>query len=596
MPDTKSFKKALLHHQAGELELAAQSYQASLKKTPNDHRALANLGIALKELGRIDEAIASCHKAITEKPDYANGWNNLGISLLAQGRMEEAAEAYRKAVKLDPGFFESWSNLGVALTAQGFLPDAIDCFEKALAIAPNYTEALTQLIHQSQQICRWDDLDAPLQRLVTQIKHNAGGINPFALLSVCNAPEDLLQCATNFSAKLEQEALKATNALELRHDWPAHKKLRIGYMSGNFRQHATAYLTAQLFESHDHKRFETFAYSYGHDDASPTRKRLVDAFDHFHDVRFENIKQTAKRINLDEIDILVDLKGYSQGARTKIMALRPAPVQVNFLGYPGTMGANFIDYIVVDRFIVPPGHEPHYLEKCVFMPDAYQPNDGNRKIAPDPGTRISHGLPAKGFVFCSFNQAAKITPEVFSIWMRLLSQVESSVLWLLAFNTYTEQALRDKAAAFGVDPERIIFAPQAPLDAHLARYKLADLFLDTFPCNAHTTASDALWGGCPVLTCAGETFASRVAGSLLRTLEMDDLITTSLTDYEALALKLAQEPKTLAKKKKLLAKRRTTNPLFDGTLFAKNLERGYETIWDRHLKGLEAESFEVPTE
>jgi predicted O-linked N-acetylglucosamine transferase (SPINDLY family) len=543
---TDWFAAALRHHQDGELEPAILAYKNHLKKASNDHFAVSNLGIALKQLGRIEESVAVCRQAVALKSDHANGWNNLGIALMAMDSRDEAIHAYRRATSLDPSFFESWSNLGIALTAQGLLPEALECFSKALAISPSYTESLVQFIHQSQQLCSWDGLDQPLSRLIAQIRRGSGEINPFALLSICVDPAELLLCARNYSAKVKKVAEKAAGGIRFSHEWKNHTRLRIGYLSGDFHTHATAYLTAQLFESHDRKRFEIYAYSYGTDDQSPMRKRLVNGFDHFIDLRGLGPKEAAKRINDDEIDILIDLKGYTHGAWTQVMALRPSPLQINYLGYPGSMGADFIDYIVVDRFIVPPGYERYYSEKCLLVPGSYQVNDSDRKISNESGTRVDHGLPAEGFVFCSFNQAVKITPDIFALWMSLLKQVEDSVLWLLAFNPYAEDNLRRYAIALGVSPERIIFAPKLELTQHLARYRHADLFLDTFPCNAHTTASDALWGGCPLITIAGETFASRVAGSLLSALGMDELIGRSFEEYKKLALNLAKEPKIIA--------------------------------------------------
>jgi protein O-GlcNAc transferase len=575
---TDWFAAALRHHQNGELEPAILAYQNHLKRASDDHLAFSNLGIALKQLGHIEESIAVCHRAVTLKPDHANGWNNLGIALMAMDIRTEAINAYRRATSLDPSFFESWSNLGIALTAQGLLPEALECFGNALAISPNYTESLVQFIHQSQQICSWDGLDQPLSRLIAQTRRGSAEINPFALLSLCSDPTELLLCATNFSARVKKTAEKASGGIHLSHDWEKHERLRIGYLSGDFHAHATAYLTARLFESHDRKRFEVYAYSYGPDDQSPMRRRLVKSFDHFVDLRGRGPKEAAKRINEDEIDILIDLKGYTHGAWTQVMALRPSPLQINYLGYPGSMGADFIDYIIVDRFIVPPGYERYYSEKCLFMPGSYQVNDGDRKIFPEARTRSDHGLPIEGFVFCSFNQAVKITPDVFALWMSLLKQVEGSVLWLLAFNPYAEDNLRHYAGALGVAPERLIFAPKLELAQHLTRYRHADLFLDTFPCNAHTTASDALWGGCPLITMAGDTFASRVAGSLLSALGMEELIVRSFEEYKKLALKLATEPKSIADFRQRVAQARETSPLFNGAKFAKNLEEALLSI------------------
>jgi predicted O-linked N-acetylglucosamine transferase (SPINDLY family) len=364
-------------------------------------------------------------------------------------------------------------------------------------------------------------------------------------------------------------------------------------VSSDFKQHPMTYLASQLFESHDRKRFEIYAYLIDVDDDSPMRQRLYRAFDHFHDAFAESASETAKRIHTDEIDILIDLNGHTRGARTEIMAMRPAPIQVNYLGYAGSMGAAFMDYIVVDRFLVPPGSESHYSESCVFMPGSYLVNDANGPTRSVPQTRAANGLPESGFVFCSFNQPVKFTPDMFDVWMRLLDQVPGSVLWLVAFNPYMKEALRTHASLSGVDPNRLVFTPKVPTEVFLSRFALADLFLDTFPCNAHTTASDALRSGCLVLTCAGRTFASRVAGSLLTALGLDDLIADTLEDYEAKALKLASQPDALAALRRRLATLRLSSPLFDGAAFARNLEKAFEAMWALHSAGQKPECIQV---
>ena len=581
------FKRGLRYQKSGDLEAAIDAYGHALKSTPGNYQALANRGIAFKLLGRIDEAVTSCRKCVAINPRYADGWNNLGIALMSADLADEAIIAYRKAVDLDPKFYQSWSNLGIVLAARGILDEAIACFRKALSLEPEYTEALVQFIFRSQSICQWDNLDAPLQCLVRQIGNGTGQINPFALLSICRDPEELLLSARKYAERIEGvvKNLSFPKFEIYRVSKFDDQRLRIGYLSNDFHQHATTYLSAQLFESHDRSRFEVHAYSYGPDDGSPLRRRLQEGFEHFHEVRHESLINTAKQIYQDGIDVLVDLKGYTLGARTEIMAMRPAQVQVNFLGYPGTMGAEFIDYIIADRFVVPTAEEGSYSEAIVFMPVSYQVNDAHRKIDDTYPTRSSVGLPDRGIVFCCFNQAEKLTPEVFAVWMRLLKNVPDSVLWLLAFNSYTEKSLRARASSYGVDHGRLIFAPKIPYRKHLARYKHADLFLDTFPCNAHTTASDALWGGCPVLTCAGRTFASRVAGSLLTALKMEELICETLEAYEAVALNLAQKPMKLKNYQQQLILNRASATLFDGLVFTRNLERAYEQMWRRLREG-----------
>ena len=350
---------------------------------------------------------------------------------------------------------------------------------------------------------------------------------------------------------------------------------------------------AELFERHDRERFEFTAVSFGIDDRTPMRQRLVRAFDHFHDVQNQSDQEVAQLLHDRQIDIAVDLKGYTQGSRPGILAYRPAPIQASYLGYPGTMGAPFIDYIIADKFVAPFEHQPFFAENIVHLPDSYQVNDTHRTIAASAPTRQAAGLPEQGFVFCSFNNNWKITPDVFDVWMRLLRQVDGSVLWLLRDNEGSERNLRLGAQRRGVDPSRLIFADRVMPDEHLARQRLADLFLDTLPCNAHTTASDALWAGLPMLTCLGGTFAGRVAASLVNAAGLPELIATNLDEYEAQALRLAREPAHLAAIKTRLAQNRDTCSLFDSTRFARHIEAAYETMWQTWQRGEAPKSFNI---
>jgi predicted O-linked N-acetylglucosamine transferase (SPINDLY family) len=365
-----------------------------------------------------------------------------------------------------------------------------------------------------------------------------------------------------------------------------HDRLRIGYVSGDFRRHATTQLAAELFEAHDRSRFEIFAYAYGPNNDDAMRARLRAGFDRFIDITGHSTAEAADAIRRDEIDILIDLKGYTFDARTKLFALRPAPIQVNYLGYPGTMGASFIDYIVADAVVIPPGAERLYSEKIVRLPGCYQPNDSTRPLAPEPPPRAALGLPEDGFVFCCFNQTYKITPDIFGVWMALLRELPGSVLWLIAFNKEAPVRLKAMAKAQGVDPARLIVGPQLPPNDHLARLGRADLFLDTHPCAAHTTASDALWAGVPVLTLAGQVFQSRVAASLLTALGLEELITDSLPAYHAMAKRLAADPAFLRDLRDRLARQRTDSDLFSGRAIARKLESAFAEMWRRHSGGL----------
>jgi predicted O-linked N-acetylglucosamine transferase (SPINDLY family) len=367
----------------------------------------------------------------------------------------------------------------------------------------------------------------------------------------------------------------------------------VAYLSADFHEHATAYLMAELFERHDRSRFEVTGVSWGPDIPSALRSRLIAGFERFVDVRGRNDREVARWLRAQEIDIAVDLKGYTHKTRMGIFAQRPAPVQATYLGFPGTLGAEYMDYVVADEVVIPGGEREHYAERVVYLPGSYQVNDGKRAIAERTPTRGELGLPERGFVFCSFNNNYKITPGMFDVWMRLLKGVEGSVLWLLEGNAAAPGNLRREAQARGVAGERLVFARRAPLAEHLARQRVADVFLDTLPCNAHTTASDALWAGLPVLTCLGGTFAGRVAGSLLRAVGLPELVTESAGEYEAKALALAREPEVLAAVRAKLAANRGTSALFDAGRFARHLEAAYVTMWERAERGEPPQGFTV---
>ena len=375
-----------------------------------------------------------------------------------------------------------------------------------------------------------------------------------------------------------------------------HDKPRIAYLSADFREHATSQLMAGLFEQHDRSRFHVSAFSFGTNDRTAMRARLVAAFDEFHDVYQSSDIEVAQMLREREIDIAIDLKGHTQESRIGIFAYRPAPIAAAYLGYPATVGASLIDYFIGDPVALPFALQPHFDEKIVHLPDSYQCNDRKRMIAERTPSRAEAGLPEQGFVFCSFNNNWKITPEVFDVWMRLLTEVEGGTLWLLRDNEGAEKNLRNEAQRRGVDPARLVFADRALPADHLARHRLADLFLDTLPCNAHTTASDALWTGLPLLTCLGNAFAGRVAASLNHAAGMADMVTTSLDEYHALALKLAREPDRLAAVKSRLAQNRDTCPLFDTVRLARHIEAAYMTMWERWQRGEPPASFAVPAQ
>jgi predicted O-linked N-acetylglucosamine transferase (SPINDLY family) len=571
----------------GKLEEAVVCYRRALQLQPDFAATYSNLGVVFKDQGKLDEAAACYRRALQVKPDYVDALNNLGNALKDQGKLDEAVACYRRAMELRPRDAEAHYNLGFAVKDQGKLEEAVACFRRALELKPDHLAALGFLVHELQHLCCWKDLEVLSRRVIEVVDRDADGeiaapLPPFLFLTLptMTTAEQQLRCARQWAGRrLKAGDEPGCNPERIRAS-DRQSKITIGYLSADFHAHATAWLIAELIEKHDRDRFAVFGYSYGPDDRSPTRQRLVKAFDRFLDVKDTSFVEAAERITADEVDILVDLKGYTQAARTQLLSLRPAPIQVNYLGYPGTMGTSFVDYILVDDFVVPPDQQPFYTEKLVHLPGCYQVNDSQREISPYTPSRAQCGLPEDGFVFCCFNNSYKITPEMFDVWMGLLKAIPRSVLWLFAGNRFAPANLCREAQMRGVAAERLVFAADKPLPEHLARHRLADLFLDTLPYNAHTTASDALWAGCPVLTLAGATFASRVAGSLLRTMGLPELVTTSLADYQAMALRLARSADLLAHLRARLEANRKSSPLFDAGQFARNLEEAYTAMWD----------------
>jgi protein O-GlcNAc transferase len=579
-------RAASLRRQA-RLDEALAAYRQAMTFRTGYVDAINNAGIVLQEMGRPDEAVTLYRELLRSVPTHADALSNMGTALLAVGSPNEAVAAFEQALVLKPDFPQASYNLGNAWRELGDVTQAAAAWQGALRLQPDHAEAFSQLVHHRGRVCEWDDYDACQDRLIGMAR---GGtrIPPFHLLATAASSADQLTCAQQWAGSIIAKSCDG-----FRHDVPATGRIRLGYLSGDFHQHATAHLMAELFERHDRDRFEVIGYSYGPDDSSPMRDRLGHAFDRFVDIGTLSHRAAAERIHQDQIGILIDLKGYTHLARPQIAAHRPAPVQVSYLGYPATMGADFIDYLIADQFVVPPAEQAFFAEKLVWMPGCYQVNDRKREIAAAAASRAECGLPAQGFVFCSFNNSYKITPAMFDIWMRLLQAVPGGVLWLLAANPLVERNLRAEAGRRGVDPGRLVFAPIMPSAAHLARHRHADLFLDTLPCNAHTTASDALWAGLPVLTCAGNTFAGRVAASLVASAGLPELVTASLDDYERTALALARDASRLAGIRAALRKNRDTAPLFDLPATTRHLEAAYLRMWERWCDGEAPAAFSV---
>ena len=571
----------------GRLEDAEVSYRRALRLKPDYALAHNNLANILWDQGRLEDSEASCRRAIQLKPDFSQAHNNLGNILRHRGKLEESGASYCRALVLNPDYPTAHANLGGVLRDQGRWEDSVASFRRAIGLEPTHARAFSLLADSQRQICDWTDFAETACELTSRVRKAQSIVYPFSFLSFSEEPEDQLLCARQYIEHLVGSRLDPAPRPTIR----SGGRIRLGYVSADFKNHAMANQMAELFELHDRKRFEVFALSLGPDDQSPIRRRLLQAFDHFIDVRNMSDAEAAAQIRELGIDIAIDLNGYTKGSRPKILAHRPAPIQVSYLGYPGTMGADFIDYIIVDQFIVPPDQQHFYTEKLVYLPDSYQVNDTKRAIAESPPSRASCGLPESGFVFCCFNQNYKITPAVFDVWMRLLRSVPGSTLWLVGDNETAKKNLRREALRRDIEPWRLVFAPVLALPDHLARHAHADLFLDTLPYNAHATASGALWAGLPVLTCAGHAFPGRVAASLLHAIGLPELVTNSLEDYEALALRLASDPALLGRIRTKL--NRDTTPLFDTNRFRLNIEAAYTEMWRSWESGQLPRTFTV---
>ena len=574
-----------------ELGLPAEALAAcdrALAVRPDFPEALLNRAHALLMLKRTTEALASYDSALAIRPDYAEALNYRGVALQIQRRREEALASFDRAVALRPDYVEALTNQGALRLTLRRMDEAQDSFRRALAIDPGYPYLFGSWLNAKLSVCDWSGLAAAAAELAAGIDAGRRVAAPFAILGAAVSRQRQRRCAEIYVQDRHPPVPAAAVRVQ------AHDRIRLGYFSADLHNHPTAYLMAELFERHDRTKFELHAFSFGPAVASAMRSRLAAAFDTFTDVREKSDADIALLARSMEIDIAVDLKGFTEDSRTDIFARRAAPIQVNYLGYPGTMGADYIDYLIADRTLVPDDHVDGYAEKIVCLPDSYQPNDTQRVIADRQFTRREAGLPEQGFVFCCFNNNWKIAPDMFGIWLRLLKQVEGSVLWLLEDNAAAARNLRREAGLQGVGVERLVFAPRLPLAEHLARHRLADLFLDTLPCNAHTTASDALWAGLPVLTCPGETFAGRVGASLVRAVGLPELVAGSRADYEALALRLATGGAELQALRQRLAANRLVSPLFDSALYTRHLETAFALMWERHQAGQPAAHIVVP--
>ena len=609
--------------QLGRNEDALASFDRALAINPDHAEALHNRGNALRQLQRYDEALASYERAVAIKPDYADAHYGRGNALVDLRRPAEALASYERALAIRPGFADAFLNRAYALLELKRGEEALACYGQALAIKPEFPEALFnrgialtvtkrheeaiadfervlkldpeypyakgKLIHARLDCCDWSSYERDVAAIEADIRSGRRACEPFTFVALSDSPEDQLRCVRIYAA----DVCPAAPVPMWRGERYGHERIRVAYLSADLRDHPIAYLMAGVFEQHDRARFEPIAISFGPNDGGAMRARLEGAFERFIDVGQASDRAAARAIRDLEVDIAVDLMGYTTANRPRILAFRPAPVQVNYLGYPATMGAVNIDYILADRIVIPEGARRHYSEKIAYLPDTYQANDSGKRIGDAVPTRAAAGLPESGFVFCSFNNLYKIAPQAFAIWMRLLRDVEGSVLWLLEGSAAAIRNLRREADARGISPERLVFAPRLKLEDYLARYRLADLFLDTLPYNAGSTASDALWTGLPVVTCMGSSFAGRMAGSLLNAVGLPELVTHSLDDYEELARTLALRGDRLGAIRAKLAANRSTQPLFDTKRFCRHIEAAYAAMHERAMRGEPPESFAV---
>ncbi|MDP6621266.1 MAG: tetratricopeptide repeat protein [Alphaproteobacteria bacterium] len=593
----------LVLRRQGRLLEAEESLRRALELTPGAPEILNNLGVTLLDRGLAVPAVAIFTQVLEREPGYAAAHNNLGLALLESGDSAGAISQMRQAIGLDPELADAHSNLGSTLLGEGQLDGAAEHIEKALALMPGDVQAEAVALRHGLFSCQWariGKLAASVGR-ATDASLRAGRRPPESpFLSVIRDPNPQrnLAIARAWSADLSRRSAAVPSARKdpTGSDRPGSARIVVGYLSNDFYEHATARLITGLLETHDGQQFDIRAYSYGPDDGSELRHRIKAACADFVDLRALDDVDAARRIADDGVDILVDLKGHTRGGRLGICAWRPAPLQLTWLGFPGSSGSDFFDYLIADVSVAPADEAEMFSETLAYLPDCYQVTDGGRQVPGPPASalRADLGLPDEGVVFCCFNQTYKIEAAMFATWMKVLAALPGSMLWLLDGGRTCRENLSAAVRDAGVDPGRLLFAPKAGQEQHLGRLTAADLAFDTFPCNGHTTTSDALWAGVPVVTLAGRHFASRVSESLLRAVEMPELVAADLAAYGELAIALAADGERLAACRAKLAEKRTTAPLFDTPRFARNLEALYRQAWQRHVAGQSPTPLIVP--
>ena len=578
-----------IHFKKKDFSTALDFINKAIKINPNFAEAYNEQGNALNELKKLEEAIKSYNNAININPKYADAYYNKGLVFHELKKLESAVQNYDKAIKINPKHIMSHNNKGFALQQLKKVDASLKSYNEAYKINPNFNFLFGKLIHTKNKLCKWETFNEDMNSLKEKLNKNKVASLPFSILSLYDSP--LLQRKT--SEMYIKETFPKKNIPKPITKSLTNKKIRLGYYSADFYNHAMSYLLAKLFELHDKSKFEIIAFSFSPERDDEMSKRISNAFDQFIKVNFKTDKEISELSRELKIDIAIDLMCFTTNSRTGIFSEKCAPIQINYLGYPGTSGANFIDYIIADKNLIPKENQKYYSENIIYLPNTYQVRDSTQKISNKIFTKDELGLPKNSFVFCCFNQNYKITPSVFDIWMRLIKKVEKSVLWLIKDNDVAVYNLKKEAEKRGVKSDRIIFAKHIPVTEHLARHKIADLFVDTFPYTAHTTCSDALWSGLPVITRTGQSFASRVAGSLLNAVNLKELITKTEKEYEDLILKLAKNPNQLKEIKNKLKKNRLKEPLFNSKLYTKKIESAYKKVYERYNSDLPLKNIEI---
>jgi len=613
----------IVNAQSKRFEIAINYISRAIILNSKNASSYYNRGLALQELGRVEEALLDFKVAVGLNPKHTNAFNGEGNAYLDMKEIGPAIVAYRNAIALDPSFADAWNNLGNAYSYGKNLEEALNCYEKAVSIDPNFADAwvnsasawyelkeIEKAVHNYQKAvemkadipyllgdylhaklygCDWSNLNQTTLQLQESISQQLPVTAPFVTLGLLDDPALHLKVTKIYT---DTRFPEGNSPGPFTYGKKAGK-IRVGYYSADFRDHAISYLVAEMLERHNKDIFEVYAFNLYPGQPDDTTNRIALAVTEMIDLSGKSDKRAAHLSRELEIDIAIDLSGHTTDSRMGIFAERLAPIQVSYLGYPGTLGAPYYDYVLADSNVVPLDQSVYYTEKLAYLPHSYQVNDSKRKISDRVFVRSECGLPAQAFVFCCFNNGYKILPPTFDGWMRMLHAVEGSVLWLMDHNELGTRNLKREAQARGIDPSRLIFAPRMKLPEHLARHRLADLFLDTLPYNAHTTASDALWAGLPLLTCMGKSFAARVAGSLLMAMDLPELITHTQADFEAKAIEYAKDPIALNSVRSKLLKNLATTPLFNAELFTHHLEQAYRIMYSRWQAGLPAEHFAV---